>query len=102
MLSTLAFVFAGSVLLTWPIDVSACRYDSPIISEGLRRQYQGLPPRATPRAPRSYRYEGHTFTAPSTGATIHRYTYKDGRGKTYRGTIETFPGGTVRHQGRRQ
>ena len=58
----------------------------------------GLPNRYT--TPRRYKYEGNTFRLPSTGATIHRYTYKDGLGNTYRGKMESLPGGTVRHRGR--
>ena len=107
MLSTLAFVFAGSGLLAWPTDVSARCTGSgasfrcpPIVSDVLRRRSLGLPPRVTPRSSHRYQYEGHTFTAPSTGAMLHRYRYQDGHGKTYHGTIEMFPGRTVRHRGR--
>ena len=71
----------------------------PIVSDVLRRKSLGLPPRVTPRSERRYEYRGHTFTVPSTGASVHRYTYKSPSGRTYRGKIETFPGGTIRHRG---
>ena len=99
-------LLAGGVLLLLPPSVSARCYGTgvtfrcdPVISESLRRKSLGLPPRYTPRSAPRYRYEGSTFTLPSTGATVHRYKFKDGRGNTYRGKIETFPGGTVRHHG---
>ena len=100
-----ASILVGGVLLTLPTTAAARCYGSgvtfrcdPTISESLRRQSQGLPNRYT--TPRRYKYEGNTFTLPSTGATIHRYTYKDGLGNTYRGKMESLPGGTVRHRGR--
>ena len=73
----------------------------PIVSESLRRQAQGLPPHYTPTKPRRYKYEGKTYSTPS-GAWTHRYTYKDGLGNTDKGTIESLPGGTVRHRGNRR
>lgn len=104
-----ALLLVGSVMLALPPNVSACCSGSgatfrcdPIITESLRRQSLGLPNRYTPRSSTRYLYEGNTFTLPSTGATVHRYTYQDGLGNTYKGMIETFPGGAVRHRGRRR
>jgi len=102
-------ILVGSVLLALPTTAPARCYGSdtasrcgPLISESLLRRYLGLPNRYTPTTPRRYRYEGNTFTAPSTGATIHRYRYKDGLGNMYHGKIESLPGGTVRHWGSRR
>ena len=98
-------ILVGGILLTLPTTaVARCsgsgdnfRCD-PIVSESLRRKYEGLPPRYTPTKPRRYTYEGKTSSTPS-GASIHRYTYKDGRGNTAKGRIESLPGGTGRHRG---
>ena len=103
-----ALLIAGSAILTHPTNIAARCYPigtpqfrcDPIISESLRRKSLGLPNRYPPKSSPQYRYEGNTFTLPSTGATVHRYTYKDGLGNTYKGEIETFPGGAVRYRGR--
>ena len=98
-------LLAGSLLLALPSPVSARCYGSgatfrcdPIISDSLRRQSQGLPPRYAPKSSNRYRYEGNTYSTPS-GLSIHRYKYKSPTGRTYKGKIETFPSGTVRHRG---
>ena len=103
-----ASILAGGILLTLPTTaVARCSGSGPtfrcdpIISESLRRKAQGLPPRHTPTKPRRYKYEGNTYSTPS-GAWTHRYTYEDGLGNTYKGTIESLPGGTVRHRGSRR
>ena len=99
-------MIAGGLLLTLPTNaVARCSGSGPtfrcdpIVSESLRRRYNGLPPRyTTPSTPKKYQYEGRTYSAPS-GALLHRYTHKDGLGNTYKGTIESLPSGTVRHRG---
>ena len=53
------------------------------------------PPRSY--TPRSYKYESRNWSVG--GYTKHKYKYKSG-GRTYKGTIETFPSGAVRHKGR--
>lgn len=101
-------ILAGGILLTMPTAaVARCSGSSatfrcdPIVSESLRRKAQGLPSRCAPTKPRRYKYEGNTYSTPS-GAFTHRYTYKDGIGNTDKGTIESLPGGTVRHRGNRR
>lgn len=100
-----ASLLVGGMLLTLPTAATARCSGSgatfrcdPIVSESLRRKALGLPPRYAPTKPRRYKYEGRTYSTPS-GAWTHRYTYKDGLGDTYKGTIESLPGGTVRHRG---
>ena len=102
---TIALLLIVGAILTHPTTVSARCYGSganfrcdPIISESLRRKSLGLPNRYTPKSSGRYKYEGRTFSLPS-GLSMHRYKYKSG-GRTYKGTIETFPGGAVRHRGR--
>ena len=90
-------LLTGSLLLA-PAPITADPTDGFIVSESLRRRYNGLPPRYTPSTPKRYKYEGKTFTTPS-GASTHRYKYSDGLGNTYKGKIETFPGGAYRHRG---
>lgn len=97
-------IIIGGLLLTLPTTAAARCSGSgatfrcdPIVSESLRRKAQGLPPRYAPTKPRHYKYEGKTYSTPS-GAWTHRYTYKDGLGNTDKGTIESLPGGTVRHR----
>ncbi len=101
-----ALLLVGGALLTHPTNVSARCYGSganfrcdPIISESLRRKSLGLPNRYAPRTSRPYSYTGRTYSTPS-GLSRHSYKYKSPSGKTYKGTIETFPGGAVRHRGR--
>ena len=103
--SMVTSILVGCILLTLPTTaVARCsgsgstfRCD-PIVSESLRQQARGLPPRYAPTKPQRYKYEGKTYSTPSEAWT-HRYTYKDGLGNTDKGTIESLPGGTVRHQG---
>ena len=105
--SIMAFLLAGSVLFALPPPAEARCYGvgtpyfrcDPIMSDSLKRKSLGLPPRYTPRSSTRYKYEGNTFTVPSTGASIHRYKFNDGLGNTYKGKIETFPGGSYRHRG---
>ena len=99
-----ALMLAGGLLLALPATVSARCSGSgptfrcdPIISESLRRQSLDLPKRYTPR--KSYEYRGNTYRAPSTGAMIHRYRYKSPAGRTYKGKIQSLPGGSYRHKG---
>ena len=100
-----ALLLVGGAILTQPTNVSARCYGSgasfrcdPIISESLRRKSLGLPNRYTPRSSGRYKYEGNTYSTRS-GLSLHRYKYKSPSGRTYKGKIETFPGGAVRHRG---
>ena len=56
-------------------------------------------PKQYPRSytPRTYKYESRNWSVG--GYTKHTYTYKSG-GRTYKGTIETFPSGAMRHKGK--
>ena len=47
--------------------------------------------------PRTYKYESRNWSVG--GYSKHTYKYKSG-GRTYKGTMETFPSGAVRHKGR--
>ena len=97
-------LLVGGILLTLPTNaVARCsgsgttfRCD-PIVSESLRRKYEGLPPRYAPTKPQQYKSEGWTYSTPS-GASIHRYKFKS-EGRTYRGTIKAFPDGAYQHKG---
>lgn len=99
-------ILIGGLLLTLPTNaVARCsgsgatfRCD-PIVSESLRRKYEGLPPRYAPMKPQRYKYEGKTYSTPS-GASIYRYQYKSPSGRTYKGTIKSLPGGSYQHKGR--
>ena len=100
-----ALVFIGGAILTHPPAAAARCYGSgasfrcdPIISDSLRRKSLGLPNRYAPRSSRPYSYKGRTYSTPS-GMTMHRYKYKSPNGRTYKGKIETFPGGAVRDTG---
>ena len=99
-------ILVGGILLTVPTTVAARCSGSgptfrcdPIVSESLRRKYEGLPPRYAPTKPRRYKYEGRTYTTPS-GASIHRYKYKSPSGRRYKGTNKSLPGGSYSHKGR--
>ena len=89
-----ALLLVGGAILTHPTNVSARCYGSGVTF----RCDPIITPRYTPRYSGRYKYEGRTFSLPS-GLSMHRYKYKSG-GRTYKGTIETFPGGAVRHRGR--
>lgn len=56
---------------------------------------KSTPPRSY--TPRSYKYESRNWSVG--GYTKHTYKYKSG-GRTYKGTIETFPSGAMRHKGK--
>ena len=93
-------MLAGSLLLALPLGASAqssSRSDF-IVSESLRRQYNGLPPRYTPGTPKKYKYQGNTYVTPR-GSVLHRYKYKSPSGRTYKGTIQSLPGGSYQHKG---
>lgn len=91
-----ACLLAGILLLV-PTDVTA----DPIVSESLRRKYNGLPPRYTPPTTKSYKYRGNTYVTPR-GSVLHRYKYKSPSGRKYKGTIKSLPGGSYSHKLRRR
>ena len=103
-----AGILVGGILLALPTTaVARCsgsgatfRCD-PIVSESLRRRYEEGKQRlqrVTPPTSRRYKYEGDTYTTPS-GASIHRYKYKNPSGRRYQGTITSLPGGSYQHKG---
>ena len=56
-------------------------------------------------SPRSRLWPDYTYKSQSKSYHIgryqrHTYKYKDSLGNRHKGTIERFPGGTVRHQGK--
>ena len=53
------------------------------------------PPRSY--TPRAYKHESRNWSVG--GYSKHQYKYKSG-GRTYKGTIETFPSGRTRHKGK--
>jgi len=89
-----ACLLAGSLLLV-PTDTTA----DPIVSESLRRRYQGLPQRYTLPSTKSYKYRGNTYVTPR-GSVLHRYKYRSLSGRKYKGTIKSLPGGSYSHKGR--
>ena len=98
-------IFVGGILLALPTTaVARCSGSGPtfrcdpIVSESLRRKYEGLLPRYAPTKPQRYKSEGKTYSIPS-GASIHRYKYKSPSGRTYKGTIKSLPGGSYQHKG---
>ena len=93
-----ACLLAGSLLLV-PTDATADPTNGPIVSESLRRKYQGLPPRYTPSSTPRYKYRGNTYATPR-GSVLHRYKYKSPSGRKYKGTIKSLPGGSYEHKGR--
>ena len=98
--SVLALMLAGSLLLALPPGASARSSSRSgfIVSESLRRQHNGLPPRYTPSTPKSYKYQGNIYVTPR-GSVLHRYTYKSPSGRTSKGTIQSLPGGSYQHKG---
>ncbi len=91
-------LLAGSLLLV-PVHVAADPTDGFIVSESLRRKYNGLPSRYAPPTPKSYKYRSNTYVTPR-GSVLHRYKYKSPSGRSYRGTIKSLPGGSYQHKGR--
>ncbi len=99
-------ILVGGILLALPTTaVARCsgsgatfRCD-PIVSESLRRKYEGLPKRYAPPSTKSYKYEGNTYTT-KRGSSIHRYKYRSPSGRRYKGTIKSLPGGSYQHKGR--
>ena len=51
----------------------------------------------SPPPPRTYKYESRNWCVG--GYSKYKYKYKSGD-RTYKGTIETFPSGAVRHKGK--
>ena len=92
-----ALLLAGSLVLT-PAFVAADPTDGFIVSESLRRKYEGLPNRYAPKPSTPYQFKSRSYTSPLTGYSRYNYKFKSG-GQTYKGRIETFPGGTTRHKG---
>lgn len=98
-------VFA-SMILTLPTGVSARCYNvgtphfycDPIVLESLKRRYKASQRRPAYRPPTRFTYEGRNYSFG--GYNRYKYKYSDSLGNRYRGTIETFPGGAVRHRGR--
>lgn len=87
-----------SLVFLCSLPVSAGSYKDPIVSDSLRRQYQGLPNRYAPKPSTSYKFKSRSYTSPLTGYSRYNYKFKSG-GRTYKGRVETFPGGTTRHKG---
>ena len=93
-------VFVGGLVLSLPTLVIGQQY----------KDYGSLGrfvvPKSTPRAiprprsytpPRTYKYESRNWSVG--GYSKYTYKYKSGD-RTYKGTMETFPSGAVRHKGR--
>ena len=100
-----ALLLVGSVMLALPPSVSARCSGSgatfrcdPIISDALRKRTTPGYTNPYSRSRGTFTYEGWTYRT-GTGANLSRSTYSDSLGNTYRGQIETFPGGAYRHRG---
>ena len=92
----------------------------PIVPESVLADPSSRPsfsPRSSPSytSPYSSSYRSPSYTSPSLPSytyksqsksysvgdySRHTYKYKDSLGNRHKGTIEVFPGGTVRHKGR--
>ena len=92
-LNLLVIFLVGSLCLSLP-DAYGQSYKS---YGSLGRFYIPKSYRPSTPPPRTYKYESQNWSV--RGYSKYQYKYKSG-GRTYKGTIETFPSGAVRHKGR--